>query len=337
MEVKQKMIGSNESSTEGPIPTSYLSFLAYLLGEWTGVEHTEDYLSYGAYLSWVLFPLAIVFILPVAIFFCFNTSLLLLHIYKRRKNGFNEGHSGDVWYGAKEMLANLWDGHGRVWHGYELHGDENIPEGPALIVFYHGASPVDYLYFMARLLIRRKRYCHVVADHFVFRLPGLKMFIEVLGVMHGPKEVCVSALKKGYLLAISPGGVREALFSDETYAIMWGNRKGFAQVAIDAKVPIIPMFTQNVREGIRTLGGIKIFRKLYERIRLPIVPMYGWFPVKFRTFIGEPIPYDPNITAEELTAKTKAALQALITKHQKIPGNILRALMERFQTRQKED
>ncbi|XP_015711098.1 transmembrane protein 68 isoform X2 [Coturnix japonica] len=254
-----------------------------------------------------------------------------------RKSGLNEGHSGDVWYGAKEMLANLWDGHGRVWHGYELHGDENIPEGPALIVFYHGASPVDYLYFMARLLIRRKRYCHVVADHFVFRLPGLKMFIEVLGVMHGPKEVCVSALKKGYLLAISPGGVREALFSDETYGIMWGNRKGFAQVAIDAKVPIIPMFTQNVREGIRTLGGIKILRNLYERIRLPVVPMYGWFPVKLRTYIGEPIPYDPNITAEELTLKTKAALQALIIKHQKIPGNILRALMERFQTRQKED
>uniref|UniRef100_A0A8C9L3J3 Transmembrane protein 68 n=1 Tax=Pavo cristatus TaxID=9049 RepID=A0A8C9L3J3_PAVCR len=164
------MIGSNESSTEGPVSMSYLTFLAYLLGEWTGVEHAEDYLSYGVYLSWVLFPLAIVFILPVAIFFfCFNTSLLLLHIYKRRKSGLNGGHSGDVWYGAKEMLANLWDGHGRIWHGYELHGDENIPEGPALIVFYHGASPVDYLYFMARLLIRRKRYCHVVADHFVFR------------------------------------------------------------------------------------------------------------------------------------------------------------------------
>lgn len=54
--------------------------------------------------------------------------------------------------------------------------------------------------------------------------------------MHGPKEECVSALKKGCLLAIAPGGVREALFSDETYNIIWGNRKGFAQVAIDAKV-----------------------------------------------------------------------------------------------------
>ncbi|XP_025936252.1 transmembrane protein 68-like isoform X4 [Apteryx rowi] len=223
------------------------------------------------------------------------------------------------------------------WKCYELHGIENIPEGPGLVVFYHGATPVDYIYFMAKLHILRKRTCHVVADHFVFKLPGFKLLLDVVGVMHGSKEECVNALKKGHLVAISPGGVREALFSDETYVVMWGNRKGFAQVAIDAKVPIIPMFTQNVREGIRTLGGIKIFRSLYEHLRLPVVPMYGGFPVKLRTFLGEPIPYEPNVTTEELTAKAKAAVQSLIDKHQKIPGNVFRALMERFQTRQKED
>ena len=38
-----------------------------------------------------------------------------------------------------------------------------------------------------------------------------------------------------------------------------------------------------------------------------------------------------------LSLQTKAALQALIEKHQKIPGNIFRALMERFQTQKKED
>lgn len=38
------------------------------------------------------------------------------------------------------------------------------------------------------------------------------------------------------MVAVSPGGVREALFSDGNYTIMWKNRKGFAQVAIDAKV-----------------------------------------------------------------------------------------------------
>uniref|UniRef100_A0A8C3U1M2 Transmembrane protein 68 n=1 Tax=Catharus ustulatus TaxID=91951 RepID=A0A8C3U1M2_CATUS len=238
---------------------------------------------------------------------------------------------------AKEMLATLWDGHGRIWHGYELHGVENIPEGPGLVVFYHGATPLDYIYFTARLHVMQKRCCSVVADHFVFRLPGFRILLEVFGVIHGPKEACVGTLEKGHLLAIAPGGVREALFSDEMYTILWSDRKGFAQVAIDAKVPIIPMFTQNVREGFRTLGGIKILRSLYERTRLPVVPLYGGFPVKLRTFIGAPIPYEPNMTAEELAAKTKAAVQALIEKHQKIPGNIFRALMERFQTQKKED
>ncbi|NXH21979.1 TMM68 protein, partial [Bucco capensis] len=330
------MIAGNESCTAGPIPVSYLTCLSYILGQWTGVEHIEDYLSYVIYLLWVFLPLAVVILFPAGTVALFYISILVLHIYKR-KNELREAYSHDFWDGGRQMLATLWDVHGRIWHGYELHGTENLPDGPGLIVFYHGATPADYVYFMARLLIEKKRYCHTVADHFVFRLPGFKILIEAHGFMHGPKEECVRALKNGSLLAIAPGGVREALFSDEMYTIIWGNRKGFAQVAIDAKVPIIPMFTQNVREGIRTLGGIKIFRSLYECVRLPVVPMYGTFPVKFRTFLGEPIPYDPNVTAEELTAKTKAALQALIEKHQKLPGNIFRALMERFQTQKKDD
>lgn len=39
-------------------------------------------------------------------------------------------------------------------------------------MFYHGATPVDYIYFSARLHLVKKRRCRVVADHFVFRLPG---------------------------------------------------------------------------------------------------------------------------------------------------------------------
>ncbi|NXK47085.1 TMM68 protein, partial [Chauna torquata] len=168
------MIGRNESCTAGPIPMSYLTCLAHLLGEWTGMEHIEDYLSYTVYLSWLLFPVVIAFIFPAIIFIFFTYfSILLVHIYiYKRKNELNEANSGDIWYGVKEMLATVWDRHGRIWHGYELHGDENIPEGPALIVFYHGAWPGDFMYFMARLLLQRKRYCYAVTDYFVSRLPG---------------------------------------------------------------------------------------------------------------------------------------------------------------------
>uniref|UniRef100_UPI00398E4740 DGAT1/2-independent enzyme synthesizing storage lipids isoform X2 n=1 Tax=Pristiophorus japonicus TaxID=55135 RepID=UPI00398E4740 len=159
---------------------------------------------------------------------------------------------------------------------------------------------------------------------------GFKLLLEVFSVMHGPQEECVKALKNGHLLAISPGGVREALFSDETYNLFWSGRKGFAQVAIDAQVPIIPMFTRNIREGFRTFGCFGICRWLYDKFRWPFVPIYGGFPVQFCTYLGDPIPYDPNITAAELAEKAKQAVQGLIDKHQKIPGNILRALLERF-------
>ena len=32
------------------------------------------------------------------------------------------------------------------------------------------------------------------------------------------------------------GGVREALFGDENYTVMWGKRSGFAKVALQANV-----------------------------------------------------------------------------------------------------
>uniref|UniRef100_A0A452H3U1 Transmembrane protein 68 n=1 Tax=Gopherus agassizii TaxID=38772 RepID=A0A452H3U1_9SAUR len=97
------------------------------------------------------------------------------------------------------------------------------------------------------------------------------------------------------------------------------------------------MFTQNIREGYRTFGKIGFFRWFYEHSLLLLIPGYGGFPVKLRTYVGDPIPYDPNITAAELAEKTKIALETLRDRHQKLPGSILRALLERFDKHQKED
>lgn len=44
---------------------------------------------------------------------------------------------------------------------------------------------------------------------------------------------------------------------------------------------------------------------MYEYFRLPVVPLYGGFPVKYRTYIGDPIPYDPNLNAAELAEKVR--------------------------------
>ena len=55
--------------------------------------------------------------------------------------------------------------------------------------------------------------------------------------------ISVFLLQNGEWLAISPGGVREALFSDEYYTMIWNSRKGFAKVALEAKVVSTSFFS----------------------------------------------------------------------------------------------
>uniref|UniRef100_A0A8C6FRD4 Transmembrane protein 68 n=1 Tax=Moschus moschiferus TaxID=68415 RepID=A0A8C6FRD4_MOSMO len=243
------MTNKNQSCGVGQDSMPSMTCLIHVLEAWFGVEHLEDYWNFANYLLWVFTPLLLL-ILPYFTIFLLYLTIIFLHIYKR-KNVLKEAYSHNLWDGARKTVATLWDGHAAVWHGYEVHGMEKIPEeGPALIIFYHGAIPIDFYYFMAKIFIQKGRTCRVVADHFVFKIPGL-------------------------------------------------------------------------------------FRWLYEKFRYPFAPMYGGFPVKLRTYLGDPIPYDPKITAEELAEKTKDAVQALIDKHQRIPGNIMSALLERFRNKQK--
>ncbi|XP_065255514.1 DGAT1/2-independent enzyme synthesizing storage lipids-like [Emys orbicularis] len=325
------MLSKSESHTSWQESVISSTWLTYILEEWTGVE-----CHYLYYIGFILCVLNIIFA-PILIFISVSCFLnLLLHIYKR-KNGLDEDFSNKSWDNGRFMVASIFSMYGKLWHGYELHGIEKIPEGPGLIVYYHGASPVHYCFFIYTLYIQTGRLCYSVVDRFVAKLPGIQLYLNLLPAVHSGRDESVEILKKGNLLGVAPGGGREAFFSDENYNLLWGNRKGFAQVAIDAKVPIIPLFTQNIQEGCRTLGKIGFFRWFYERSRLPLIPVYGGFPVKLRTYIGDPILYDPNITATELVEKTKLAIEMLRDRHQELPGSILRALLERFDKHQKED
>lgn len=64
------------------------------------------------------------------------------------------------------------------------------------------------------------------------------------------------------------------------------------------------MFTENVREAFRTVSfGRRLWLKIYAWTKFPTVPVYGGFPVKMRSHLGAPIPYDENLTPEQLQAK----------------------------------
>nr|XP_028594367.1 transmembrane protein 68-like [Podarcis muralis] len=233
------------------------------------------------------------------------------------------------WDKTRHIMYRCFDIYGKIWHGYEVIGLEHLPKGPGIVIFHHSIWLRGYCFFVGKAYKEKGRLCHTVVHHFLYNLPGTKILCDVLGLRDFKKAECVEILKKGHLLGIAPGGVREANFSND-YSLIWGNRTGFARLALEAKVPIIPIFAQNDSEAFRTFGNTRLTRWVYEKTRCLLLPVYGGFPVKLRTYIGEPIPYDPNITATELAEKTKTAFENLRDRHQKMPGNMLRALSERF-------
>ncbi|CAF1072952.1 unnamed protein product [Adineta steineri] len=310
----------------------FQQIISYLLSL---LERSNLDLIYLAWL-WTLFkPLCFLllslFLLPaVILIFMYGSSLFCL-IYKHWNN-LKAAYSEDLWYGAIKTLAVFWELQATIWHGYEVEGLENIPStGPVLIIFYHGALPIDFYYLFAKIWLYRNRRIRVVADKFVFKIPGLGALLEALQIQPSTSSMCKLMLEEGHVLAIAPGGVREALFSDHNYQLIWKERKGFAKVAIEAKAPIIPMFTKNCREAVRAMSfGRRVLSYIYEKTRLPLVPIYGIFPVKMITYLGQPIPYDPDVTPEMLAHRVKTEIEKMIDTHQRRPGSITRAFLDRF-------
>ena len=129
-------------------------------------------------------------------------------------------------------------------------GFEKIPEtGGALIAYYHGPIPLDYLALLVRTYLEKGRLIRSVMDKNLIMMPGAETLFRTFGFMPGGREEVIKLLKDGHLVGVAPGGGYEAQLATLDYPIMWKQRRGFAVVAKEARVPIIPMFTENIKEA----------------------------------------------------------------------------------------
>ncbi|CAJ0571738.1 unnamed protein product, partial [Mesorhabditis spiculigera] len=295
------------------------------------VDHID--LDYLEYLLWLFLPVIIIFVLPILLVIFIYGCIIFLHIYGLR-NRIREAYHTSYWDGARVAIASFWDAIGHVWHGYEVDGIENVPDtGPALFIYYHGCLPLDVYYLISKITVVKGRSLHCVGDKFIFKIPGWGVLCKLFSVTPGTVEDCTANLNDGHLLCIAPGGVREALFSDpHLYDIMWGKRLGFARVVLNSKTPVIPMFTENCRDAFRTPEwGRSFFRWVYEKTKMPLCPIYGGFPVKMITHLGKPMYFDfENVTPQQVRKAIKIEVKALIREHQRLPGSVVRGILQRF-------
>jgi 1-acyl-sn-glycerol-3-phosphate acyltransferase len=220
-------------------------------------------------------------------------------------------------------VAKTIAGFGELYNGYKIKGLKNIPEGGALIVMYHGLVPLDFWYFGLKLYLETGRVPAALVDRWLMKMPGLAWLTRAVGGVSADYKVAVQLLKSGQLVGVSPGGTREAISgAKNNYKLIWGKRQGFAKLALEAGVPIIPGFTQNI-EGLyhAPFADHKFFQNLFEKTRLPLVPIIGLgpfpFPVKLTTWLGAALLPVKGETAEKLAARTQGAIEELISSHQK--------------------
>ena len=198
---------------------------------------------------------------------------------------------------------------------YRFEGAEAIPaHGPAVLCIYHGFIPLD-IYFLHEWIARTTgRTPTTLAADFVFKIPLFGYFCRLCGGAPAGRKVALRALELGGLVLVAPGGVREAITtSAEDYAPRWYGKKGFAEIARRAQAPIVPLFTQNMREVFLVLGGsIPLVQRLYRLTKLPFTPFFGPIPVPLTTVAGAPIAHDERRSAADTAEVVRLALAALM-------------------------
>jgi hypothetical protein len=139
-----------------------------------------------------------------------------------------------------------------------------------------------------------------------------------LGAVQGTKNQGKSLLERENLVAVAPGGMREALRpSKEKYKINWEDRTGFVSLALQTKSPVILAICPRA-DDLYKLYDNPITPLIYKHFRVPVFLARGLGfspiprPVQLTHFLSEPI--EP-----QTAAKTPKAFARQVTNlHKKL-------------------
>ena len=241
----------------------------------------------------------------------------------------------------RERLPGLWL-LASLYFRAEARGLGNIPEkGPVLLVGNHSGgnltpdTGVLTLAYNAYFGVERPFY--QLAHNLVLSMPGLS-FLRKFGTVAASPENAEKALESGAALLVYPGGdweVHRPIW--ERHKVDFAGRKGWIRLALEQKVPIVPVVSAGGQETSLFLSRGDWLAKLLmldKAFRLKVLPISLAIPwgLNVGDFMGHvPLPAkivvevlppinlreefgkEPDLDAvyDEVTARMQAALDAL--------------------------
>lgn len=173
------------------------------------------------------------------------------------------------------------------YHDYRVEGLEHVPRtGPALLAVNHSLATYDGFLFGVAVGDATGRFPASLGDDLIFRLPGVRRLGRLMGITPGRHRNGEELLRRGHLVALAPGGMREGLRpSQERYRIRWEKRKGFARLAIRTGAPLL-LAGCPAADDLYTVYETWLTKASYRYLKLPVPLIRGLGP----TLIPRPIP-----------------------------------------------
>jgi len=131
----------------------------------------------------------------------------------------------------------------RAWFRPTIDGWNVLPDDrPLLFVGNHTLyGIVDIPHLMVALWRRRGIKLRALGDHAHFKVPVWGRVMREAGVVDGTRENCAEAFRQRQAVLVFPGGARESFKGrDERNTLIWGERLGFARMALRHGVTIVP-------------------------------------------------------------------------------------------------
>jgi 1-acyl-sn-glycerol-3-phosphate acyltransferase len=130
-------------------------------------------------------------------------------------------------------------------------GAERVPrEGAVLLTGNHTLyGLVDIPMLGLEIYEKTGRTVRGLADHNHFELPIWRDLLRGIGAVRGTRENCARLFEAGEAVLVFPGGGREVMkHKHEEYKLIWKERIGFARLAIQYGVPIVPFASVGVED-----------------------------------------------------------------------------------------
>ena len=169
----------------------------------------------------------------------------------------------------------------KIYFRAEVRGLDNIPaKGPVLLVGNHsGGTLIADTFVFAQAFYDHfgpLRRFHQLAHDLVFKVPGGRASLSKYGTVPASPENMGRALERDAALLVYPGGDHETYRPTwESDKIDFAGRTGFARLAIEHNVPIVPVVAIGGQETALFLGqGRDLARRLRldKLLRLKVLP-----------------------------------------------------------------